>query len=574
MNKEDSNDEIESDYQGEEDLDGIETAKDHAVDNYRLGGRKPLITILVLMGGPVMLQVCGALYGIISTMWVSKAVGNIGVTAISAYSTFDNIGRAFGFFLSVSASTKVSQLFGMGKHEEANQVVTDLLRMCVVCGALVPAILLPIVNICCRWFGCDDEVVGLGFKYLCPILSCSVLTCIYVLDNGLLQGEGRTLLVGIISVCTLCASMFIFETLFLFAFKTGIVGAGVATVLGDTLPAIGLTVCYFLGKFSVKPHLSGFIKKFSPHTLPAMKVGLSQLVANLSMSVPGIVMRKLIGASCTEEQFNPAMAGYNMVFRYAMITNCVVIAVSMGYIPAASYAYASKRYKRFLRLTFHALWISQVWSLITNIPTWVCPREICKIFGSDPDYLSYAGPMVNKGNMLQFISYFRIITQGCLQALQLGGQAMIITFCTQLLAIIVFAFVLYYTNKHDPVRLCWCYPISYALGLVMGSLMLIKPLRNVYRLYKEHELEKIEKKELSDINKCSQSNMANSDDTNSLALIQTNEDGKAQDSNVRNRNASSLEDEYTASESTSINRLRTKNDEYESDKESKKVDEF
>ena len=51
-------------------------------ENYRLGGRKPLPTILSLMGGPVLLQICGAAYGIVSTMWVSKAVGTVGVTAI------------------------------------------------------------------------------------------------------------------------------------------------------------------------------------------------------------------------------------------------------------------------------------------------------------------------------------------------------------------------------------------------------------------------------------------------------------------------------------------------------------
>lgn len=62
--------------------------------------------------------------------------------------------------------------------------------------------------------------------------------------------------------------------------------------------------------------------------------------------------------------------------------------------------------------------------------------------------------MVNKGNMLQFLSYLRMIAQGCLQALQLGWQAMIITLTTQLIVIVAFAFILYYTNKHDPVRLC------------------------------------------------------------------------------------------------------------------------
>ncbi|OHT01157.1 MatE family protein [Tritrichomonas foetus] len=486
---EDADIEIESDY--EESTQAVImheplTRPKPGVSNYRLGGRKPLATIGSLMIGPVMLQVCGALYGVISTMWVSRALGTIGVSAISTYSTFDMIGRAFGFFLAVSASTKVSQLFGKGQHEEAGQVICDLLRMCLVCGAFVPAVLIPLVNICCRWFGASEEVVKMGFEYLCPILACSVFTCIYVTCNGLLQGEGRTLLVGIISTCSLVASMFGFETLFLFGFKSGIRGAGWATVLGDAIPGIGIAICYFTGKFTVKPNWRGLFKKFSPHSFPAMKVGISQLVSNLSMSIPGIVMRKLIGASVdSEADFNNALAGYNMVFRYAMITNCVVIAVSMGFIPAASYAYAAKLYKRFLRLFYHGLWIAGAWSVLTTIFSWAIPTEISKVFGSGDEYLKWAGPMLKYGNALGFIMFFRINAQGCLQALQLGGQAMILTITSQLIAIIAFAFILYYTDKHNAIRLCWAYPLGYAFGLVMGILVLIKPLMKVYRLYKE-----------------------------------------------------------------------------------------
>ena len=485
--------EIESDYE-ESTMnviihEPVPKAKSGAT-NYRLGGRKPFITICSLMVGPVLMQVCGALYGVVTPMWVSKALGTVGVSAVSTYSTFDMIGRAFGFFLSVSASTKVSQLFGKGQHGEAGQVICDLFRMCFVCGAIVPAILLPVVNICCRWFGANDEVIKLGFQYLCPILSCSVFTCIYVLCNGLLQGEGRTMLIGIVSVISLCVAMFVIETIFLFVFKTGMLGAGFATVLGDAIPGIVLMSMYFAGKFTVKPNWRGIFKKFSPHTLPALKVGISQLVSNLSMSIPGIVMRKLIGMSVSPDEYNDAIAGYNMVFRYAMITNCVNIAVSMGFIPAASYAYASKQYKRFLRLLLHSMTISAAWSVLTNIFSWAIPREISKIFGSEDSYLDWAEPMLKYGNATGCIMFFRFTSQGTLQALQLGGQAMIITITSQLFAIIGFAFMLYFTDKHNAVRLCWAYPLSYAFGLVFGIIILIRPLRKVYRLYKESELTK------------------------------------------------------------------------------------
>ena len=190
--------------------------------NDRLGGSPPLKTILKLMVGPVIVQVTGAMYGIISTMWVSKAIGPLGVSAVFAYTAFDNIGRAFGFFLSVSASTKISQLFGQGKADEAAQVICDLMRVALICGAIVPAILFPAMDPCCRWFGATGEVIELGRSYFTPIAACSFFTCLYVACQGFLQGEGRTLLVGLIAFASLCVSMFIFQTAFLFGFKTGI----------------------------------------------------------------------------------------------------------------------------------------------------------------------------------------------------------------------------------------------------------------------------------------------------------------------------------------------------------------
>ena len=148
---------------------------------------------------------------------------------------------------------------------------------------------------------------------------------------------------------------------FLFAFKAGICGAEWATVLGDAIPGLILITCFFRGKFTLKPDLRGLFRKFSPYTFPALRVSVFQLVSNLSMSVPGIVIRKLFSMATPPEEFNSVLAGYNIIYRYAMVTGCVALAVNMGYIPSTSYANAAKRYKRYLRLTLHAAWIGRAY---------------------------------------------------------------------------------------------------------------------------------------------------------------------------------------------------------------------
>lgn len=69
--------------------------KKMSLEDMRLAGYSPLTTIFRLSVGPILSQFTGALYGIITTIWVSKAIGDKGMAAISTMNSFDGIGRAF-----------------------------------------------------------------------------------------------------------------------------------------------------------------------------------------------------------------------------------------------------------------------------------------------------------------------------------------------------------------------------------------------------------------------------------------------------------------------------------------------
>ncbi|KAH0793966.1 MatE family protein [Histomonas meleagridis] len=474
----------------------------NSLEHYRLAGRKPLITILILSIGPILSQLTSSLYGVFATIWVSKSIGEAGMTAISTYTAFDNVGRSFGYFVSVAGSQTISSLFGEGRPEEAGQVICDLLRVSVLFGILVPAVLCPTVKLGVQWFGASEEIVELGYDYMLPMLVCSFFTCVFVGAGGFLQGEGKSLIYGWITIASSVANMFFLCPLFLLAFKTGIVGAGIATAISESVPAIILVILYFCGKFAVKPKVGQLLKKFSPYTLPALRVGLSQLIANLSVSLPGIVIRKLIGLSTrTTEEFDNALAGFNVITRYAAITNGLLIGLTNGFLPAASYAYAAKNYKRWIRLAIHMNWLGFTWGTITSIFSYSIPNEISKIFASSNGYLSYAGPMLTVGNALGFVVFARFTTPSMLQSMKRGITSTILSLSCQLVSIIVFAVIMYYTDKYNPTRVCWCYPLSYAFGLVVGAIVIFFPVRKMVKVIKEEneKLKNDEEEEEEDI---------------------------------------------------------------------------
>ena len=467
-------------------LEHPKTGKVYSHDeHWRLGGRPPLKTILSLGIGPMISELVGALYGIIDTIWVSYTIGYEGMSAISEYSVFDNMGRAFGGFLNTAANTKTSQLYGLHKDEEVNQIFSDMFRLSILFSILVPCLFLPICRPVAHWYGAEDELVDLGYEYIRPVLLCACSSEFLLMCGGFLQGEGRTNLFGIVNIIAFCINMGLFDPLFLLGLKVGIKGAAYSTILSELIPAIILLICFYTGRFTVKPDWRGLFRKFSPHTLPALSVGVSQLISKLSFTVPAIIVRKFLGMA-TGDEFSPALSGYNATVRFIVLTQSVTLGINTGFTPAASYAYASKQPKRWLWLAYHDIWLNFIWGLLTCLLTWLIPRQLSLIFSSDEQYLKWAEPMMQTRNFVGFTAFFRFSATAMLQSLQKGGRAMIFSFTCQFASILLFSYMFYALTK-DGVLLLLCYPASDLFGMIAGGALIAPLILKVYRMAKAED---------------------------------------------------------------------------------------
>ena len=508
-------------------------------EDKKLGGHPPLITIFRLCVGPLLSQVTNALYGIITTIWISKACGEDGLSAVSMMNAFDNIGRSFGFFLAIAAATQISFLYGKGNTTEAGQIIADLIRMSFVCGAITAGILIPVLRPVAKWFGADEKITQLGIDYMLPLNICAFNSCLFIASGGFLQGEGRTFLFGMSNVTCLCLNMAILDPIFLFVFKMGIRGASIATVFSELLPGMTIVILFYCHKFGVKPKLNQLFKKFSPNTWPALKVGFSSLIAQLSGCVPSIVVRKYmgLGAGDNPQDFADVMAGFNAAIRISNLTFSIFQAISQAFIPAASYSYAAKRYKRFLMLSLHMFWLMSLWGTITSIVTWTIPRQLSMMFSKEESYLRYAERMVAYNNAVGPLMSVKMVAQSMLQSLQLGPRATILSFINNFVNIIVFNYILYYTNPHDGARIIWCYPLAHISSCVVSPFFLWGPLRKIYKLMKEEDAEaefanmNDEGSEMEDISGYAYNNIDNNNHQDDLSkqhdkFVEKNENGE------------------------------------------------
>jgi Na+-driven multidrug efflux pump len=467
---------------------------ENAAEHYRLGARPPLRTLVSLSVGPLISQIVTGLNGIITSMWMARAMSTTGMSAISLYSNLDGASRAFGFFMNCAASSRISALLGQDRGAEAGQLICDLLRCCLIFGAIVPIIFLPCAIPLAHWFGANDEVTHWGTLYLFPLLACSPITCLFLLLCGCLQAEGRSILVGGIQIASLAANMAFFNPIFLLIFKWKTPGAAVATTLSELIPSIVLVILYFRGTFGVKPVASGLLKKFSPFTFPALRVGVSQLFMNLSRSIPSILLRKFMGL-CAENggkgTFDDAIAGFNGVARIYALSDSVRLAVSMGLLPACSYAFAGKNVSRFMWLVLHACWLNLMCAIPIAFLGAFGSRQLAMTISGEESYLKWAAPMLKIANWETPFGWIRNVIQTVLQALQYGITATLYSFFGTFVVYIACGFVIYNTDNTDFVRMMWVIPIHAGIAVVIGLGIVVFPLRKVWRTRDQVEVDTV-----------------------------------------------------------------------------------
>ena len=479
-------------------LDTLLTTSDNdfSEEAERLGGSSPLVTLILLSLGPFVSQIMGALYGIIDTIWIANAIGDIGMTAISTYSNFDTINRAFGYFLSSGASSMISSLIGSKKGNEAGQLISDLIRVSFIFGIIIPICFVPLTTPIAHWFGASDEVIDLGLKYVLPLLYYSFVTCLYLLACGCLQAEGRYMLYSIIQVVACIINLGILDPIFLYGFKTGIVGVPWATIITEFFAAFYIFYNYYKGKFGIKPQFNDLFKSFSPYSYTALKIGSSQFIFMLSLALPGILMRKIVSLTCkTEKIYNDVMAGYNTLIRLYVVISSVGASIVMGFVPAASYSFGAKLIKRVLSLFYHGSWISISWCLICMIFSVFFSKFTSSIFSHTTSYLEWSSIILKNSTYLAFLIPFPIMIQGLLQSMQYGILATILSSITQLVPLPLFSYILYQFYPNNPGKIFLAYTFQQLFGAIFSLILGYPKFKEIQKLSLEDKFEN----ELNDI---------------------------------------------------------------------------
>ena len=310
-------------------------------------------------------------YSMVDGVFVSILVNTDALSAVNIIYPVINIIIGLGLMLSTGGSAMVAKKLGEQKFDEANKNFTMIISMGAILGTI-----LGVLGFVFR----DTLVILLGgeslytycIDYLTPLTFLAPFFIINLLFQILLMTAGKPQ-VGLLLTVSGGIINIVLDYIFIVPMDMGIMGASLATGLGNSIPGI-IALLYFLrGKEIIK-----FTKfKFNKKTLfEVCGNGSSEMVSNLSTGITtllyNLVMMKLLGAD--------GVAAITIVLYAQFFMTAVYMGYSSGVAPLISYNYGHKNIKELQNIIKYSYLFLILASLISLVATFLMRAPLVTIF--------------------------------------------------------------------------------------------------------------------------------------------------------------------------------------------------
>ena len=383
----------------------------------------------------VVSLVVAALYNIVDQIFIANAdyLGSYGNAANSVVYPLTVVALALAMMLGDGACTFVSISLGAKEEDKARYGVGNAVVSLVGVGVLLMAVYLIFQEPILTLFGArvNEETFQMSKEYFfwialgVPFYMFSQAMNPIVRSDGSPRFSMATLVIG-------AAINIVLDPIFIYVCKWGMMGAALATILGQIVSALMFVGYLFkmkavrLDKDSFKLR-AGVMKKIIPYGLTSF---LSQFSIVLSIAAV-LNMVKMYGALDPifgqPEYAHIPTAVVGIVMKFFQIIVSIAVGISAGCISVAGYNLGAKRYDRVRGLMKLLLKTEVVVGLIATVIFMAFPHQLTNIFGGQNESVYYMDFSVKCIRIFLCMVVLTCVNKGTFIFMQSLGQAKVST---------------------------------------------------------------------------------------------------------------------------------------------------
>ena len=339
----------------------------------------------------------GALYNIVDQIFIANAdyLGSYGNAANTVVFPLTVIALGVAVMIGDGCCAFVSISLGAKETSNAKRSVGNSILLCVVGSVLLTAVYLIFADPILSAFGgkVNEDTFRLSKEYFFWIALGVPFYMFGQAMNPIIRADGNPKFAMISTLAGAFANI-ILDPVFIFAFKWGMPGAAVATVIGQIVTTV-LAVAYLCRAKIIKPCFGDFRLKGNI-VRRTLSLGLCSFLAQISLVAAMAAINNMIrqyGAADAifgREQFAQIpMAVVGIVMKFFQIVISVVIGMAAGCIPIVGYNMGAKLNRRvgelFTKLLIAEACVGAAALLIVEL----FPNMLINIFGAANESVYY-----------------------------------------------------------------------------------------------------------------------------------------------------------------------------------------
>ena len=374
----------------------------------------------------------GALYNIVDQIFIANAsyLGSYGNAANTVVFPLTVVALAIAVMVGDGCCAFVSMALGRKESDKAKRSVGNAVVLTVAGSVILTALYLIFANQIIAMFGgtVNEETFRHSQEYFFYITLGIPFYMFGQAMNPVIRADGNpkfamasTLAGAVINI--------ILDPIFIFCFKWGMMGAAVATVIGQVVTAI-LAVWYIVHMKTVKPSRKDFALQWNicgRMLLLGITSFLSQISLVAAMAAINNMLRKY-GAQdpiFKQEQYAQIpMAVVGIVMKFFQIVISIVVGMAAGCIPIIGYNMGAEKKLRVKELFTKLLVAEALVGAVALVLAEGFPHQLIAIFGAKNESVYYTEFAIKAFRIYLCMMILACVNKACVIFLQAVGKAL------------------------------------------------------------------------------------------------------------------------------------------------------
>ena len=353
-----------------------------------------------------------ALYSVVDRIFIGRGVGSIALSGVAVTFPITNIIMGVGMLVGTGAAAVVSIKLGQKRAEEAEKIVGNALVLTIIFSIAVSVVGIIFLEPILKLFGASAETMPYAKKFARILLAGTILQNVGFGLNPIIRSEGdpktamKTMLIGAVL-------NFIFNPVFIFGLKLGVVGSALATIISQSVCSVWILTYFTKGKSLLK--IKKINMRLHKHIVrEIVSIGVSPFIMQVAASFVTII----INTSLIKYGGDIAVGAYSLISSIAILIIMPVLGVNQGTQPIIGYNYGARNMSRVKKTLLYGVIINTCIATFGWIIVELFPVQIISMFNSTDKSLIeigsngiavFLGMLFIVGSQTACVNYFQSV---------------------------------------------------------------------------------------------------------------------------------------------------------------------